>query len=137
MKTITYQKNSPLDLKQVIELYRDSTLGKRRPIDNIEVMEGMIKNSNLIITAWKDSKLVGISRTLTDFFYVAYLADLAVHCDYQKQGIGKELITQTRNALKPTCFLTLLSAPQANEYYPKIGFEPHPRAWVMNPAEAP
>ena len=75
--------------------------------------------------------LVGLSRTLTDHVYVAYLADLAVHADYQGHGIGTELVAQTRAALAPGCFITLLSAPKANDFYPKIGFEPHPRAWVL------
>lgn len=69
--------------------------------------------------------------------YVAYLADLAVHHDYQRQGIGRELVAQTRKALAPTCFLTLLSAPAANEFYPKIGFESHPRAWCIEPEVDP
>jgi predicted N-acetyltransferase YhbS len=66
---------------------------------------------------------------------VAYLADLAVHRDSQQQGIGKDLIRRTRSALNPTCLLTLISAPKAKDYYPHIGFEPHPSAWVLPPAE--
>ena len=137
MNSIAYRQGNDLDLDKVISLYQDSTLGERRPVNNRTVMEGMIENANLIITAWDGSKLVGISRTLTDFIYAAYLADLAVHRDYQKSGIGSELIAQTRNALKPTCFLTLLSAPKANEFYPKIGFEHNPRAWMIGPFEDP
>lgn len=96
-------------------------------------MQAMITEASLIITAWEGSKLVGISRTLTDFSYVAYLADLAVHVDFQGNGIGKELIDQTKKALEPTCFITLLAAPLANDCYPKLGFEHNPRAWVLKP----
>jgi hypothetical protein len=30
-------------------------------------MEGMVKNSNLMVTAWDGEKLIGIARSLTDF----------------------------------------------------------------------
>lgn len=137
MNPITYTEGNNLDLDQVIELYRASTLGERRPIHNREIMQGMIEKASLIITAWDGSKLIGISRTLTDFCNVAYLADLAVHLDYQRKGIGKELINQTRDALNPTCLLVLLSAPDANGFYPKVGFDHHPRAWTLSPKISP
>lgn len=130
---ISYRRGNDLDLDQVIELYQASTLGERRPIGNRKVMQAMITEASLIITAWEGAKLVGISRTLTDFSYVAYLADLAVHTDFQGKGIGQALIDQTKKSLEPTCFITLLAAPLANDYYPKLGFEHNPRAWVLKP----
>jgi len=137
VNNISYKKNADIDLDAVIQLYRDSTLGERRPVDRRDLMEGMMMNADLIITAWDGERLVGIARTLTDFVYAAYLADLAVHVDHQAKGIGTELIEQTRKTLEPTCFLTLLSAPKANGFYPKIGFEPHPRAWVRKAIDDP
>ena len=117
--------------EQAIDLYIRSTLGERRPIHDKSAFEAMLKHANLIITAWDDEKLVGISRTLTDFSYVAYLADLAVDLDYQRQGIGKELIAKTQASLGSGCMIVLLAAPKANEYYEHIGFEHHPRAWTL------
>lgn len=136
MTNIHYKTGNDLDLDQVIELYVASTLGARRPIHNRSVMKGMLESADLIVTAWDGAKLVGISRTLTDFAYVAYLADLAVHLDHQKQGIGKALVQETRSALPPTCSIVLLAAPLANEFYPRIGFTHHPRAWTLPPREA-
>ncbi|MBN1546658.1 MAG: GNAT family N-acetyltransferase [Syntrophaceae bacterium] len=137
MNAISYKKDAKLNLDEVIELYDASTLGERRPLHNRDVMQGMIDNASLIITAWDEAKLVGIARTLTDFCNVAYLADLAVHSDYQRQGIGRELIKQTRDALNPTCSIVLLSAPKANDYYPKVGFKSNPRGWTMEPKKKP
>ena len=128
---IEYKESAEISVEQAIELYKDSTLGERRPVDRPDIFEGMLKNANLTISAWHQGKLVGISRTLTDFTYVAYLADLAVDAKYQKQGIGKRLIDETRNRLGKECMVVLLAAPKANEYYPKIGFEHNPRAWVL------
>jgi predicted N-acetyltransferase YhbS len=128
---IQYRDDAALTVPAAIDLYRRSGLGERRPVDRPDIFEGMLRNANLTVTAWHGGRLVGISRSLTDFTYVAYLADLAVDVKYQKSGIGRALITETRVRLKPECMIVLLAAPLANDYYPKVGFEHNPRAWVM------
>lgn len=130
-----YRKNAKVDLDEFIELYRASTLSERRPADDRAVMRQMMENASLTITAWADDALVGLARSLTDFGYVAYLADLAVAQSHQGQGIGKRLIEETQAALDSTCMLVLLAAPAANDFYPHIGFEHNPRAWVLPAGE--
>ena len=133
MGTVTYRTGNSLNLDDVIALYRSSTLGERRPIENRDIVQSMISNADLIVTAWVDDHLVGIARTLTDFAYVAYLADLAVHHDYQRKGIGKELLRRTKLGLEDSCMITLLAAPAARDYYEKLGYEHNPRAWMLKP----
>jgi len=130
-KSITYRIGNDIDLDAFIELYRASTLGERRPIGNHETMAAMLSHGNLTVSAWDDERLVGVSRSLTDWAYVAYLADLAVHADYQRQGIGIELIARTRAAMGPESSIILLAAPAAADYYPKIGFTHRPQAWML------
>lgn len=132
---IAYRRDVTIDLDRFIALFRDSTLAERRPVDDREVMRQMMENASLTITAWDGDALVGIARTLTDFAHAAYLADLAVARSHQHQGIGRRLIEQTQAALGPRCMLVLLSAPAANEFYPKIGFSHNPRAWVLGAGE--
>ena len=128
---IIYRNNAKITPAQAIDLYIRATLGERRPIDRVTTFADMLANANLIITAWDQEKLVGIARTLTDFSYVAYLADLAVDEQYQKQGIGKQLIEETKSHLASECTIVLLAAPKANDYYQKIVFEHNPRAWTL------
>jgi predicted N-acetyltransferase YhbS len=128
---ITYTDQASISPEQAIDLYIRSTLGERRPIDSIETFAAMLANANLTISAWDGKKLIGISRSLTDFAYVAYLADLAVDEHYQRQGIGRRLIEETQERLKPGCIIVLLAAPKANTYYEHLGFEHNPRAWIM------
>lgn len=140
--SIDYRDNAIISAHDAIDLYRRSTLGERRPVDRPDLFEGMLNNSDLVVSAWSDNHLIGIARTLTDFNCVAYLADLAVDVDFQRQGIGKRLIEITRQHLKPECMMVLLAAPKANEYYARLGFEHNPRAWVLpgdltGPASAP
>ncbi len=133
---IEYRDHAALTVEMAIDLYRRSTLGERRPVDRPDIFAGMLNNASLTITAWHGERLVGIARTLTDFTYVAYLADLAVDAGYQRQGIGQRLVEETRSRLGRECFIVLLAAPAANDYYPKIGFEHNPRAWMLRNAPA-
>ncbi len=129
--TIEYRHNAAITAEQAIDLYNRSTLGERRPVHRPDIFESMLKHSNLTISAWQGARLVGIARALTDFAYVAYLSDLAVDREYQRQGIGRCLVQETKQRLWPECMIVLLAAPAANEYYAKLGFEPNPRGWVL------
>ena len=128
---IVYRDDAELGVEVAIDLYKRSTLGERRPVDRPDLFEAMLKNASLTITAWHGERLVGISRSLTDFGFVAYLSDLAVDQEYQRQGIGRRLIEETRSRLRPECMIVLLAAPKANDYYPRLGFEHNSRAWIL------
>jgi GNAT superfamily N-acetyltransferase len=132
---IRYKTGNDLDLDALIELYRASTLGERRPVDDRERMGAMLRHANLIVTAWDGDLLVGISRALSDFSFVTYLSDLAVRVSHQKLGIGKELMRRTQALAGKHAKLILLAAPAAEQYYPHVGFTRHPQAWMLGPDE--
>ena len=136
MATIEYRSGNDLDLDQMIELYQASTLGERRPVENRQTMSDMLRHANLVVTAWDEKLLIGIARTLTDFSYIGYLADLAVRASHQRRGVGTHLIQQTRNKMGPDSMLVPLAAPKASQYYPRIGFSRHEVPWILR-AEAP
>ncbi|MEW2412572.1 GNAT family N-acetyltransferase [Streptomyces sp. NPDC046866] len=120
-----------LDVAEVIGLYRASTLGERRPIEDVERFTRMLAGANLVITARLDGRLIGIARSVTDGSYVTYLSDIAVDAEFQRQGVGRDLIRATREAA-PQAKLVLLSAPAAVDYYPHIGFTRHESAWTLD-----
>ena len=128
---IQYKVNVEITADQFIDVLNRSTLGQRRPIDDRECMEGMVKNANLCVTAWHGSTLIGVARSITDFHYACYLSDLAVDTRYQRSGVGKALIAHTQAQLGPRCRLRLISAPGAVEYYPKIGFTRNTECWEI------
>ena len=130
-----YRFGNDLDLDEVTDLYRASTLGERRPIDDPAIVRSMLEHANLVVTAWDDGLLVGISRTLTDFAYVGYLADLAVRESHQRRGVGLELMRKTRERMGPRSMLVLLAAPKAVDYYPRVGFKRHDSAWLLRASE--
>jgi GNAT superfamily N-acetyltransferase len=132
---IEYRTGNELQLEEVIDLYRASTLGERRPIEDRPRFAEMLKNANLVVTAWDGDLLVGISRALTDFSYITYLADLAVRVSHQRRGIGRELIRRTQVEGGPKTAILLAAAPAAEDYYPHIGFTHLPQAWFLKAGE--
>jgi len=131
---IDYRNDVRPATEQARDLYRASTLGERRPIDDEARFAAMLANANLIVTAWDGELLVGISRCVTDFAWTTYLADLAVRVSHQRQGIGKELMRRT-HAAAPQAKLLLLAAPAAEQYYPHVGFGHFPQAWMLRENE--
>jgi predicted N-acetyltransferase YhbS len=131
---IDYRLGNRIDLDAAIELYRACSLGERRPVDDHDRMAAMLRNANLVVTAWDGGLLVGIARSLTDFSFATYLSDLAVRDSHQRSGIGKELMRRTQ-AAAPQTVVVLLAAPNAVSYYPRAGFTQHPSAWLLKPGE--
>jgi GNAT superfamily N-acetyltransferase len=130
----TYKIGGELDLDEVIDLYVASTLGKRRPVHDRSRMQKMIECANLIVTAWDGSKLVGIGRSFTDYSCVTYMHCLAVRSSHQRHGIGREIIKCTQVQGGPHATLVLTAAPEAERYYPHVGFVNVPQCWIL-PAE--
>jgi predicted N-acetyltransferase YhbS len=127
---ISFQSETALTAEELADVFTRSAI--RRPVDELPRLQQMIDKADLLITARDGAKLVGVARSLTDFCFACYLSDLAVDQAYQKQGIGKELVRRTREAIGQGTVLLLIAAPEAAEYYAKIGFEKMDRAWWIN-----
>lgn len=129
--TITYAHEPDLSVTEFIDVLERSTLARRRPVDDLLLMEGMLRHADVILTARSaDGLLVGISRAITDFHFCTYLSDLAVDQAHQRSGIGKELIRRTHEMAGLGTNLILLAAPAARDYYPYIGMQPHESCWI-------
>ena len=128
---IEYRVNDVVSTEQFVTLLKNSTLGERRPVDDLACIAGMIENSNLVVSAWDGEQLVGVSRCMTDFHYACYLSDLAVSKTHQGSGIGKQLQRLTQDQLGPKCKLILIAAPAAHSYYEHIGFSRSERCWLL------
>jgi len=128
---IEYNIEKNLSVEEFKLVLENSTLGQRRPVDDPSRLAKMLLHGNLIVTARSKGKLVGVSRSLTDFAFCTYLSDLAVDLDFQHRGIGKELVRRTKLEA-PEAKLILLAAPAAIEYYPKIGMSQFSYCYLLD-----
>lgn len=130
---ILYALEPDLTIAEFAAVLCTSTLAERRPVDQPDVLNAMLRNADLILTArlTGTGTLVGVSRAITDFAYCTYLSDLAVDAAHQGLGIGKELIRLTHYHAGKHTLLILLAAPAARTYYPHIGMSPHDSCWTL------
>lgn len=133
MNEVCFALEPDLRVEDFISVLERSTLAERRPVDRRDVIEGMLRNADVIATARRDGLLIGVSRAITDFSFCTYLSDLAVDAAFQGRGIGRELIRRTHEAAGTHTRLILLAAPKARSYYPHIGMEPHDSCWMIPP----
>ncbi len=130
---ITYKTDIIPTADQIIELYNNC--GLPRPTNDKYRIAKMFENADLVVTAWADDLLVGVSRSITDWVWSCYLADLAVRKDYKASGIGKKLIDITKQTVGEQSMVLLLSVPTAMEYYPKVGFTQLDNSFIINREE--
>jgi ribosomal protein S18 acetylase RimI-like enzyme len=128
---VVYALEPELDAREFIALLRRTTLGPRRPLDDLPRIQRMIDQADIMLTARAGGRLVGISRALTDYSFATYLSDLAVDEAFQGRGIGRELIRRTQEAAGMQAMLVLIAAPQAESYYPHIGMQQHHSCWFI------
>jgi predicted N-acetyltransferase YhbS len=127
---IEYSDKKRPTADQVIELYDNA--GLPRPTYDRKRMQQMFENSNLIVTAWDNDLLVGVSRSITDWVWACYLSDLAVREEYKKMGIGRKLISLTKEKVGDQSMVLLLSVPTAMEYYPRVGFKKQESSFIID-----
>lgn len=115
----------------IAELYDAAQL--RRPTGDLERLKRMFQGSNVVLSCWDDEaetpRLVGLLRGWTDFAFDGYVCDLAVHPDYQRRGIGEELLRRAQSIGAPEVQWILLASVIAKDYYAHVGWEAVPNGW--------
>ncbi|MEU7577104.1 GNAT family N-acetyltransferase [Streptomyces sp. NPDC041068] len=119
---------------EVAELFRAAELNG--PLDDPDRMRRMLETSQCILTARVAGQLVGLIRVLTDLSFNAFVADLAVHPDRQRRGIGTELL---RRATQPHPGVKFVVHPgnHSGDFYRKQGFESAPECVALPRRETP
>ena len=123
---ITYSSVARADAAVIAELYRQSPL--YRPVNDVDRIARMYGVSNVVFSAWDGETLVGILRGWTDGAFDGYICDLAIHPQYQKLGIGRELLRMAL-ATSPQVQWVLRASKIAADYYQHIGWQKIENGW--------
>lgn len=133
MQSIRYEIAPTLDVENFQSILARSGLAERRPVDNPELIKGMVASATFFVLAYAGSQLIGLSRCLSDFAFACYCSDLAVDTAYQGQGIGKALLKRSRKHAGESCAFVLVSAPNAEGFYRSIGLADFPLCFGWAP----
>lgn len=125
---IVYRIDITPEAQTIADLYRLAAL--IRPVDDVERIRRMYAGSNLVLTAWDGERLIGILRGWIDGAFDGYVCDLAVHPDYQKQGIGAKLLDLARQG-RPEVQWVLRASKIAAKYYEHIGWKQIENGWYF------
>lgn len=91
-----------------------------------------IVNTAFLIAAYDGDQCVGCLRVISDGGYTAIIVDVLVLPEYQRAGIGKEMMARALDFLgKPLekgqmVMVNLMAAQGKEPFYDKFGFEVRP-----------
>ena len=108
-------------LKKLQELFNNNAFwAQKRTQGDIKVM---LANSQVIVTAWENEKLIGFGRATTDKCFRATLWDVIVSNEFRNKGIGKKLLIEIMNSktIKKVEKVYLFSTKSV-DFYKSMGF---------------
>jgi len=90
-----------------------------------EELASALKNSWFMVSAYDGERLVGFGRIVSDGVYQAFICDLIVHPDYQRQKIGTQILGMLLEKCEAELpWVQLFSAEGKADFYKRFGFVP-------------
>jgi ribosomal protein S18 acetylase RimI-like enzyme len=116
---ITYVENEPTAARAIADLRRSVGWNGMEECYNNPLM-----NSYYHIACYDDGKLVGYVDSVSNGVTDAYIQDLAVHPEYQGQGIGTELMNRIIAKLKENrvFWISVSYDEMLQSFYKRFGF---------------
>ncbi len=108
-----------VDWDELSHLYKIAPLGDKKPQD----LKTVFTNSRYRCFVYDDDKIVGVGRALADGVDVSYIADVAIHPEYQGQGLGKAIVSKLVEFSKGHNKIILYANIGKEPFYAKLGFD--------------
>ncbi len=115
---------SAIDLYQLQELLSLAAFwAKGRSIEDLGIA---ITNSEPVISAWHEKKLVGFARANSDGIYRATIWDVVIHPNYRGCGLGSTLVkTVLSHPRMNRVERVYLTTTHQQKFYERLGFQPN------------
>jgi len=105
---------------QVLNLYRSvQWSAARKPAQLVRAL----KRSHSVVTAWVEGSLVGLGNAVSDGSRVVYYPHLLVLPEFQRRGIGRQLMKRLMNRYRGFHQHILIAEAKAVSFYRKCGFK--------------
>ncbi len=85
-----------------------------------ETHQRAFEASHTTVFAYHDGRLIGFGRAISDGAYQGAVYDVAVAPEFQRQGIGRLIMTRILERLAG-CNVILYAAPGKEVFYQKLG----------------
>lgn len=123
MAQIDIREGGAIPEKQLRELF--TVLGWE---ELSALLPDLLLNSTFVVSAWDGARLVGLARVVSDGVYVSTLQQVGVHPDYQRHGLGSDLVRRCVERFKRTRFILTTDDPTHATFYARFGFQSAPNA---------
>ena len=120
---IGYKINDVVSFEEIFPLYE--AVGWTNYTSNPIMLQNALEHSLFILTVRdEDGKLIGFLRAVGDGYSILYIQDIIVLPEYQRQGIGTQLLRQTLEHFKEVyqMILTTDSELKTLAFYESNGF---------------
>ena len=107
---------SGIDWQLVSDTLRRVGMAYHKP----DVQRKAFENSYAVVFVYKGGEMIGFGRAISDGAYQAAVYDVAVIPEYQRQGIGTEIVKQILARIS-SCNVILYAAPGKEGFYRTLG----------------
>jgi GNAT superfamily N-acetyltransferase len=105
--------------------------GTRDPND----IRAAFAHSTIKAFAFDGAELVGFGRTIDDGKFYATVVDVVVSPEYQRKGIGREIVEDLQSRLKGFLVVTLTASPDVQPFYRRLGWRNQTTAMIRPRSE--
>lgn len=120
MKTYTWvYDDKNIDWEELTTLYKIAPLGNKNP-DDLKIA---FNNSMYKCFVYDGTILIGVGRAIADGVDVSYLCDVAVHPEYQRCGIGKQIVRKLLEFSTGYNKILLFASMGKEPFYKQLGFD--------------
>lgn len=119
MTDLDYRSSRDLPLNEVLTLYRANGWSSA---EKPELLHSALLNSETLISAWDGEKLAGLGNAISDGHLVVYYPHLLVLPEYQKRGVGREIMRRLQERYAGFHQHMLIAELAAVDFYQRMGF---------------
>lgn len=120
-------KQERISTEEYIDFLKRTDLGSQYPKERFQQrISRLVKNASISLVARNESgRMVGVLFGLTDYAYWLYVTDLGVDRNYERQGIGKQLMKAAHREAggEKDIAVYLIANEKAIPFYEKLGMK--------------
>ena len=112
-----------IQFEKIVGVY--NAVGWRAYTQNEDSLKRAFEKSTFVLVALLDSQVVGVARSISDEVSIHYLQDILIHPDFQKKGIGRELLNLMLERFKDVRTHMILTDDEEKQlkFYESLGYK--------------
>lgn len=126
---IEYSLEKSVNFDGLVQLFNQA--GWSDKTSDLDRLQLMVENSQIVVTAWDEGKMIGFARCVTDYVFNGQINNVIVDQRYRGRGIGKGLISRILNNSKKVTYI-LRGDTDNIRFYKQMGFKDADLSLVYN-----